>query len=509
MIDMLKRHEIQVLRHAGHAQTEVATLAGVSRRSVQRVDTEAMVTHLDVGQERAQRGVGRPAKAEPFRPFVTQVLTLEPDLLSVEILRRAKLAGYAGGKSALYALIGALRAVTVRPLVRFEGLPGEFSQHDFGQVDVRYLTGTEQRVHFFASRLKYSRWVEVTIVPNEGAETLARSMVDHFAAIGGIPLLAVFDRPKTVALQWTRDGQVTEWNATFAGVALDLGLGIEVCWPSSPEQKGSIENLVGWVKGSFFKQRRFVDDADLRQQLAEWRTAVNTVRPCRATRVIPAVRLEEERPRLRPLKVSPEQLALRVPVVVGPTAAVLHDTHPYSMPPEAIGIAGTLFLYRDRVRIMAGRFEATHPRLVEPYAKSTLPAHRAQHVAAVSGQRAKRYLQREHLLALGPSALEYLTELTHRRPRIWLRDVDRLHTLLATYGEAALRDAFLRGLAEAAIGAEYIAHVLAEAVTTPAPIGGDVTGQADRRSPRLAPPGGSGSPDGTAQWPCDADGGRP
>jgi hypothetical protein len=42
MIDMLKRHEIQVLRRAGHAQTEVATLAGVPRRSVQRVDTETI-----------------------------------------------------------------------------------------------------------------------------------------------------------------------------------------------------------------------------------------------------------------------------------------------------------------------------------------------------------------------------------------------------------------------------------------------------------------------------------
>jgi hypothetical protein len=30
MIDMLKRHEIQVLRRAGHAQVEVAKLAGVS-----------------------------------------------------------------------------------------------------------------------------------------------------------------------------------------------------------------------------------------------------------------------------------------------------------------------------------------------------------------------------------------------------------------------------------------------------------------------------------------------
>jgi hypothetical protein len=32
MIGMLKRHEIQVLRRAGHAQVEVAKLAGVSLR---------------------------------------------------------------------------------------------------------------------------------------------------------------------------------------------------------------------------------------------------------------------------------------------------------------------------------------------------------------------------------------------------------------------------------------------------------------------------------------------
>src|SRR5437867_3637604 len=258
-------------------------------------------------------------------------------------------------------------------MVRFEGLPGEFTQHDFGQVDVRFLEGTTKRIHFFASRLKYSRWAEVTIVPDEQTETLVRTLVDHFAAIGGIPLLAVFDRPKTVALKWTKDGQVTEWNALFAGVALDLGLGIEVCWPFSPEQKGSVENLVGWVKGSFFKQRRFLDDADLLQQLAEWRTEVNTQRPCRATKVIPAVRLEEERPRLRPLKVVPADLAMRVPIVVGPTGEVIHDLHPYSMPADAIGIAGTLYLYRDRVRIVAGRFAVTHERKFQPGEGSILP----------------------------------------------------------------------------------------------------------------------------------------
>jgi len=488
MIDMLTRHAIQVLRAAGHGQSEIATLTDVSIRSVRRVDAESDVCHVDDAGERARRRIGRPSTAEPLRPLVVELLAHDPALLSVEIFRRAKVAGYLGGKSALYDLIQAIRPKIPRPLVRFEGLPGEFSQHDFGQVDVRFLAGTTKRIHFFASRLKYSRWAEVTIVPDEQTETLVRTLVDHFAAIGGIPLLAVFDRPKTVALKWTKDGQVTEWNALFAGVALDLGLGIEVCWPFSPEQKGSVENLVGWVKGSFFKQRRFLDDADLLTQLAAWRTEMNTERPCRATGVIPAVRLEEERPRLRAVKIAPDELALRVPIVVGPTAAVLHDTHPYSMPPDAIGISGTLFLYRDRVRIVTGRFEAIHQRLFEPHAKSTLPEHRAQQVAAVSGKRAKRYLQREHLLALGPAALDYLTELTHRRPRIWIRDVDRLHDLLATYGDAAVRAAFTRGLAEQAIGAEYIAHYLAAGVTTPPPIEGDGTGHAPVRSSFLGHP---------------------
>ena len=137
---------------------------------------------------------------------------------------------------------------------------------------------------------------------------------------------------------------MTRWNAVFAQAVFELGLGVEVCWPYSPEQKGSVENLVGWVKGSFFKQRRFLDLDDLRTQLVQWQHEVNEVRPSRATGIVPAVRLAEERTRMRPLKVLPEELALRIPVTVGPTGYVHHEGHPYSMPPEAIGVPGTLYL---------------------------------------------------------------------------------------------------------------------------------------------------------------------
>jgi len=46
--------------------------------------------------------------------------------------------------------------------------------------------------------------------------TLETRSVDHFAAIGGVPLLAVSDRAKTVALKWDRRGQVTEAAARSA-----------------------------------------------------------------------------------------------------------------------------------------------------------------------------------------------------------------------------------------------------------------------------------------------------
>jgi hypothetical protein len=118
-------------------------------------------------------------------------------------------------------------------------------------------------------------------------------------------------------------GVVTEWTPTFAGVALDLGIGVEVCWPYRPQEKGSVENLVGWVKNSFFKQRRFLDETDLERQLGDWLTEANTIRPSRATGVLPSVRVAEERARLRPLKVAPADLALWIPVSVSPTGVVI------------------------------------------------------------------------------------------------------------------------------------------------------------------------------------------
>ena len=136
---------------------------------------------------------------------------------------------------------------------------------------------------------------------------------------------------------------------------------------------------------------------------------------------------------------------LRLPVSVGPTAMVEHETNKYSMPPEACGFPGTLHLFRDRVRIVAGRYHAEHPRLpAGSRGVSNLPAHRQAILGAVSGKRGRQYRMREHLFQLGPAAKEVITEIIYAEQHSWNDSIERLHELLQLYGDDALRASFQR-----------------------------------------------------------------
>ena len=286
----MTRHEIQILRAVGMVQAAVAAKAGVSVRSVRRIEGEAAVSDSDPAALVRARGVGRPSLAAASTETIARWLEEDRALPSGEIVRRLQQEdGYRGGKSALYELIRRLRPVPVAPLVRFEGVPGEFSQHDFGVVTVRFTTGAVERVRFFASRLKWSRFAHVTVVPDEREEALVRGLLQAFEAFGGVPLVTVWDNPKTVVL--ARKGELIVWNPVFGQVALDYRFAPELCWPRAGQQKGAVENLVGWVKKSFFTCRRFHDRADLERQLTDWLSGVNTERPSRATGVIPAVQI--------------------------------------------------------------------------------------------------------------------------------------------------------------------------------------------------------------------------
>ena len=458
---MTDRLAIQVLRKAGLTLQQVAGEVGVSKRSVQEILKEPPITVSGGAATPKCRGVGRPSQVEAFRAAVAAVLAEEPSLPTVEVLHRLRVRGYAGQKSALYALVRRLRAKPKPepPLVLFEGLAGEFSQHDFGQVDVSYADGSRERVHFFVSRLKFSRWTHVVLVPDEKVEALVRALLAGFEAFGGVPVRSVFDNPKTIVV--SRAGGRPKWNPTFAEAVLDYGFIPELCTPGQPRQKGSVENGVGWVKGSFFKVRRFHDREDLRAQLAAWLVEVNTERPSRATGVPPAARIGAERERLRPLAIPPADYALRIPVTVRTTGLVEHAGIRYSMPPAAAGIPGTLFLGPDRVRILTTNgLQAEHPRTPEAGTASYRAEDRAARLAAVHGARGRLYLQRQDIFELGPPGAALITEWVHGGRYSWKNQVEALHPLLALHGPGRVLAAIERALADHRCHADAIAWLL-------------------------------------------------
>jgi transposase len=399
---------------------------------------------------------------EAVRELVGQMVKEEPYLPPGEVRRRLRETGTKLGLSTVYRLIDKVRgSIPAELMVRFEGVAGEFAQFDFGEVWVRLAGGGKKKIHFAAYRLKYSRWMHVVIVPNQKVEALVRSLLECFKQCGpGVPLAVVFDNPKTVVVR--REEGRPVWHATLAQAVIDFGFAIELCTPHAPQQKGAVENLVGYVKRAFFRARTFLDvESDLPAQLTSWLAEVNTERPSRATKEIPIARLAAEVARMKPLAIEPDKYGLRFPITVGPTAMVAFQGVRYAMPAEACGIPATLYLYPDRVRIVTagGKHEALHPRFPSVGRVSYLAGQRAAQLAAVAGARKRLYFMRERILELGRVGEGYLTELIHQRPRTWKGDVARLFALLEEMGEDRFRELLTRALFKRLIGAEYVVRL--------------------------------------------------
>ncbi len=452
MFDVMTRLKIHHLREGGLQHALIGEKVGVSVRSVERILASPKPTPDDVaaGLLLARARPGRPSKAD--QDVRTKVLTLleeEPGILATEILRRSREWGYEGSKSAMSALVKMLRpARSKEPIVRFEGLPGEYAQFDHGEGWVEYIDGTRERIIFFAGRLKYSRFMHVELVDDQRAEATIRALIACLTAFGGSPKEWVFDNAKTLRL--------SRWGVmpiVLHGYLRDLVASYNViptfCAPRSGNQKGSVERLVGYTKHSFLFARKFRDRGDLQAQLMGWLHDVNHVRRCDATGVIPDVARQDELRwlRERPVQRQAADHAVIETAVVTPTGTVSIRGTPYFASARRIGAPATLFIRKDFIEIVVGdKAECcVHPRRDGAGVVQRLPGQREDLLAVVHGRRKQATFRRQCLLELGREAWQFLGILVHRCPNgRWEEPCTDLYELLRHHGEAAMQEAFAR-----------------------------------------------------------------
>jgi hypothetical protein len=132
MLPLRKCHAVQVLLSVGIPLTTIAERVGASLATVKRIAQEEGVVRVDDAAERRRRRIGRPPKAERFADDEREWLTEDPELPTQALLRRVKARIDAGGQERVLRDGCSCAPVRSTPIVRFKGLPGKFSQHDFG-----------------------------------------------------------------------------------------------------------------------------------------------------------------------------------------------------------------------------------------------------------------------------------------------------------------------------------------------------------------------------------------
>ena len=285
----------------------------------------------------AKRGVGRPSKAQPFRAFVVDLLLKEPNLRSLEIVARARAAGYDGGKSALYSLIASVRPRRTRPLSDHDRVPGEIARHGFGQVDVRFREGGERTLTFFVSRLEYSRFV----VGVAGPRPERRDVRAHAggaprghgrrAAAGGVRSAAPDRRARRRRRPGDRVGSGVRLRRARAGRRRRGARAARRRARSRHEPRQLAE-------------ARVLQDRELRRRGR--RAPRSSASGCATTTRARRTRSPARRPRSCSRRngsacgrssCSRASWRCAFPVLVGPRASVVYEGQSYAMPPEAVG----------------------------------------------------------------------------------------------------------------------------------------------------------------------------
>ena len=460
------RDLVRRAREAGLSARVITRITGLPARTQRRIGSEEFpVEHQEPGT--TGKPVGRPSALAPVvRGVIDGLLGAEPRMKVAELLRRLRSEhGYQEGKNPVYTYVRATRprAAPPLPVVRFEGVAGEFAQHDFGSLTVTYTDGKSARLCFYAGRLKYSRALHVSLAAGETAECFLRGLEGLAKAVGGLPQRNVVDNMKAAVLSRTPDPvtgkERIRLNLHFADFLKEVGVFAEPAYPYSGNQKGSVENLVKFAKGAFFTARQFRNREDLERQLTEWLQHVNEERICDATGEIPRHRLAQERPWLRPLPFGSLGYGLAHSVVVGPDARVRYGGYAYSTPARWIGQTVLLRLHPEHVVLHHQEATCTHPRRPANGKYSLLPEHRPPLFVKPRGKlmAQRQILMEQILMDLCPEGERFFTELVHRRPQTWReQDLPLVWSLFEELGDDRLAQALRFCVARETFGAEYL-----------------------------------------------------
>jgi transposase len=321
--------QIKLLARQGVAKSRIAQQFGISRQTV--------YNHLRRKEPYPKPRAERASKLDPFKDHIRARLE-KFDLPATVVLKELESMGYTGGITILREFMRPLKTGFIRRVTeRFETVPGEQAQLDWGECGTVLVDGQRRKLYVLVmvlgySRMTYARFTTSTRLPVL-LDCLRRAFHTH-----GIPSELLVDNMKQAVDQHDTTTGTVRWNAKFLDFMEHFGVVPAASPPYWPRVKGKVERGVGYLKTSFLEGRCFSDLEDLNRQLEHWLDTVANVRIHGTTGERPVDRYAIELEHLRPASAVPaydvRPLALRK---VPADCHVSFEGVRYSVPPEACG----------------------------------------------------------------------------------------------------------------------------------------------------------------------------
>src|SRR2546425_956226 len=409
-------------------------------------------------QERFQprKSTPRASKLAPFKPQIVQMLDKYP-YSAAQVFQRLREQGFAGGYSIVKAYVRTVRPKRQPAFLKLAFAPGECAQVDWGSFGSVPVGQTSRRLSFFVIVLCYSRMLYVEFTVSQTMEHFLACHQHAFEFFGGIPQKVMVDNLKSAVLTRVL-GEAPVFNPKYLDFATHCGFTIAPCNVGKGNEKGRVENGVGYVKKNFLAGLELPDFSALNPAARQWLDTVANVRLHSETREQPVQAWHKERPALRPLPLHPFDIATVSQVRASRQFRITLETNRYSVPAHYAGQALTLKTSPDRLCVYLGdQLIARHVRRYERFQDVEDPDHPKPLLEHRKKARDPKVFMR--FLALFPRAEAYYLKLEERRlnPHHHVRKIVALSDMYDPQTVArAIEDAFTYE----AFSSEYIANLL-------------------------------------------------
>jgi transposase len=420
------------------------------------MDVRTVRKWLDEPQFKSRKSAPRASKLDPFKRDIVRLLQAHP-YTAIQIFQRIREQGFTGRYSIVKDYVRKVRPAKSQAFLTLVFAPGECAQVDWGSYGSVNVGGTRRRLSFFVMVLCYSRLMYVEFTVCQTMEHFLGCHQNAFEYFGKVTGKIMVDNLKSAVLKRIV-GQAPVFNPKYLDFANHYGFTIAACNVGKGNEKGRVENGVGYVKKNFLAGLDIPDFDAIHPAARHWLDTVANVRIHGETREQPIVRFEKERACLSPLPAQRYDIATVSQVRASSQFRVTLDTNRYSVPAEYAGRRLTLKAFPDRICLYYdNKLIARHPRSYDRRQDIEDPDHPKPLLRWRKKAREQKIVMR--FLSLSPKSAPYYQKLEQRRMNPY-HHVQKIVALSEIYGPEAVARALEDAFNFQAFSCEYIANLL-------------------------------------------------